>query len=154
MPIGDVLRVIAWPVIGAVIGAIVTTRSNHHLTGVKVAVDLQTEFHSGSFWTIRMEADNALKRIGLNGTYLTIAEVQLKCTVEEWRNVSQLLHFFEKLSILMAHNIIDRTVADAVFGRYINYFCQTYFSSLVEASDEWASLTRILHQLPRISKCP
>src|ERR1700724_3338682 len=122
MNVEDVLRIVAWPLLGAGVGAIITFLYNRRLAGVKTAIDLHSEFHSDSFLKSRIEADKALTRLVVEQKRTTISAIYKYASPEEWIHVSRVLHFFEKLTCLSENHLVHRRTCEALLGHYTVYF--------------------------------
>jgi hypothetical protein len=150
MSFEEVLRIIAWPLLGASAGAIVTLLYNRRLAGVKAAIDLHSEFHSDSFLKSLIEADKALKRLVVEQKQTTISAIFKLCSPEEWPHVSRVLHFFERLTCLRENGLVHPGTCDTLLGHYIDYFKNAYFSLLVEEPGDWLPLVQALRRIPTI----
>lgn len=144
----DVLRLIAWPLVGAGIGAVATFLYNRRLARIKAAIDLHSEFHSESFLKSRIEADKVLKRFVTAQKKPKISTIYANCSPEEWLHVSRVLHFFERLTYLRENRLVHPATCDTLFGHYIAHYKNDYFSRLTEDDGDWQPLVRALHRLP------
>jgi hypothetical protein len=149
MPLDEAVRIVAWPVIGAIVGAFIAFLYNRRLAGVKVAFDLHTEFHSESLLRSRIETDKALRRAITEQKRKTLDAIKESCATEEWFHVSRVLHFFEKLSLANEYKLVPRDICLSLFGHYIDYFRSCYFDRIAEDTGQWQPLILALRNLPQ-----
>jgi len=150
LTIEDILRLIAWPLLGASVGAVVTFFYNRRLAGVKVAIDLHSEFHSESFLKTRIAADNILTKLKDGSNQIRLSRIYSQCCPTQWESVSRIIHFFERLAVMRAEGLVHRNTCDHLLGHYVNYFHKTYFAYLVE-EPEWNPIVTTLKTLADVT---
>jgi hypothetical protein len=143
----DALRLIAWPLLGAASGAVVTSFYNLQLARMKATVDLHAEFHSESFLKARIATDAALTKYIVDQRLNTLSALHRACTPEEWASVSRVIHFFERLVAMRSSGLVHKKSANRLLGSYSAYFASQYFSRLSEEPNEWLPLVKALRGL-------
>lgn len=149
----DVLRIIAWPVLGALAGAAVTFLYNRHLARVKSAIELHMEFHSESFLKARIKADALLKKHLVEGKRYRLPDIREACSAtpttgaDDWANLSRVLHFFERVQVMKKAKMIDIKTISLLLGGYIDYYYKNYFHHLSQEAGEWDNLAESLRAL-------
>ena len=146
----DIFLYIAWPLLGATLGATVSFLYIRHLAGVKTAIELHEDFHSEAFLESRIEADKVLKRLVAPKKRIRISTIYEHCSSDEWFHVSRVFHFFEKLVYLREHRLAHRGTTDVLFGHYISHYKRDYFAKFVETDEDWRNLVRTLNRLPTV----
>jgi hypothetical protein len=147
----DILRIIAWPVLGALAGAVVTFRYNQHLAKIRSALELHAEFHTESFLKARIRADELLQEHLIQRKRFLLADLHHECETaatkgaEDWAHLSRVLHFFERLNTMQSAGISDRKILARLLGSYIDYYYSEYFQYISVESDSWKNLAESLH---------
>ena len=149
----EILRIVAWPVLGALAGALTTFLYNSHLARVKSTIELHSEFHSDSFLKARIKADELLKKhVTINKKY-RLPDIHSACCstpetgAEDWANLSRVLHFFERIPAMNQARMIDARTLSQLLGTYINYYHSAYFCHISQEAGEWDNLAESLRAL-------
>ena len=149
----DILRIIAWPILGALAGAMVTFLYNRHLAQVKSAIELHTEFHSESFLKARIKADELLKEHILEKKRFRLPDLHRACTstlttgADDWAGLSRVLHFFERLQVMRKAKMTHKKTLSLLLGSYINYYHSNYFKHISQEAGDWDHLAQTLLDL-------
>jgi hypothetical protein len=146
----DLLRIVAWPVLGALAGAAVTFLYNRHLARVKAAIDLHAEFHTESFLKARIRADELLQKHLVVGKNYRLADLHQVCRAfptsgsDDWAHLSRVLHFFERLNVMQVAGISDRRTLNTLLGSYVGYYRSKYFQHITVEPGDWENLAQSL----------
>ena len=153
----DILRILAWPVLGALAGAMSTFLYNLHLARVKSTIELHSEFHSDSFLKSRIKADDLLKKHLIKGKRYRLPDIHEICSAtpktgpEDWAHISRVLHFFEKLHAMNQAKMIDAKTLSILLGSYIDYYHSSYFRHISQEAGEWNNLAESLRGLKGVA---
>lgn len=153
MTSGEILRIVAWPVLGALAGAMATFLYNRHLAKIKSTIELHSEFHSESFLKARIKTDELLKKHMLKNKRYRLPDIHASCSTtpetgpDDWANLSRVLHFFERIQAMKQADMIDMKTLSQLLGRYIDYYHSTYFRHISQEAGEWDHLAESLRTL-------
>ena len=107
-------------------------------------MDLYAEFHSKEFLNARIDADKTLSEFFDNEeTDRNITTIKDRTSQKEFRDISYVIHYFERLGAAMDNKQIDFLLLSDLFSRYIKYWSENYFNDAFldkEACGEWKGL--------------
>jgi hypothetical protein len=115
----------------------------------KIDLTLSIFFQWDSFEMlgIRVEAERILKSPEFQGkAYIEIYEtLRSRKKLNEWRNVSRLLHFCEMLADLLRSSRLDPSLFRTVFTRDLTFWCSELIPILSHSSDTAERAASIRH---------
>ena len=124
----------------------------------KATLDLYWEFHGNDLYWSRMQCDNLLRSQDERDDPETPVELYFRLE-DDFYPIGRVFHFFEKLSLLARHKLIDRPLTAAMFGHIFHLYYERYFSKLryssrldLKGREKWLADIFWLADLLRVSK--
>jgi hypothetical protein len=134
---------------GAVLGGAVRWSGMHRERQLKLTIDLYSEFHAPPFMRIREHAHDVIEAAP------SIAAAYENSAGEARESVASIVHFWERVALLMRAGAVDESLLRRFFGQYARWWneilCERSPSCLDDP--EWGqSLREISWLFARLSK--
>jgi hypothetical protein len=118
----------------------------------QATIKLYEDFQCSDMIDCRIAADRVLSHNENSAVPLSFMELYKQVSPNEWRSVSHLVHFFERMATVYFANHLDGQLIDGTIRRYYLYYYDRYLRALGERSLERddADQTNWFERLPRL----
>ena len=121
------LPVLVGVLFGTALGAWVASRRSKS----ERAVNLYWDFHSKDMGIARVNSDKLLSR-ELGDTPKSDFELYQALSIDEWCHISRVLHFFERVEILLDRGLVAKRITLLLFRDYFEYYWTRYLSKMYD----------------------
>lgn len=128
---------------GAIASAHIFNRIEQKKESSATAVRLIEEYTSPAFLDIRNDGGIAL-RTALKDGAKSWQEIYDTLPQNEWRKISKIEHFYQKLDLMLEIRVVDRDHIYAYFKKEFPHWYVKYFDEILAKSDDTASYRQLL----------
>lgn len=128
---------------GVLIGVILTAIFQSYLSTTQLrrqtTLELHKLFDSPELLQSRIFADRLLSDNLKSSPQKSYSELYKILSIDEWKHISCVRHFFDQLGLLKKINYLDDKIANPLFNKHLDYWNDTYFKKLEQLEEEYAS---------------
>lgn len=126
--------------VGTIVGAGISWLVSDHRARVQNALDLHREWQGEEMTTARMQSDRFIRE----QPGRDLLKLELEADPTAYATLMKVLNFFLRLSVLLKHGSVSRTLVPSLFGQYIVWWHVNCFESGLPARwvirDDWMYL--------------